>query len=72
MPEQGKYYGNHKPVKHLNMQTELTSEDVFKISITTHQIKCVQVNSHWLLTNGYYRERRQINKVRKTYYIKVD
>lgn len=54
------------------MKTELTSEDALKLASQHTKSKCVQVNSHWLLTNGYFRERRQINKVRKTYYIKID
>lgn len=47
----------------------LESKDAFLIAQKHTRSTSKQINSNWLVNNGYTRVRKQIDNVRKTYYI---
>lgn len=47
----------------------IESNDAFLIAQKHTRSTSKQINSNWLVNNGYKRIRKQINNVRKTYYI---
>jgi|GEM_PF-4969702 hypothetical protein len=49
---------------------ELESKYAFELAEKYTRSKSTHINSYWLKSNGYVKIRRQIDKVRKTYYIK--
>lgn len=51
---------------------ELESKDAFILAEKHTKSNSRQINSNWLINNGYHKKRIQRDKIRKTYYIKYD
>ena len=49
---------------------ELESNEAFKIATKHTKSTSRQINSNWLINNGYTKKRKQIDGIRKTYYLK--
>lgn len=52
------------------MEMKLTSNEAFRLAERYTGSKSRQINSYWLITNGYEKIRKQTDNIRKTYYIK--